>query len=231
MALGLVSPAEAQWRVGARVGLTSTFMTTENGYFYDWRYSTNPGFSASVPVRYEFKDWLAVQTELAYVQKNYGLWRSGYHEGIGEDLTNHYLSVPILAHFSFGSEKLRGYLDGGFYIGGWLASRREGGQLGTFPVTEDGNAAPDDWDSPIYPIISYDEKYEFDSRRDNRFEGGALIGVGIEYQLNERLALQGGCRYYHSLSDVQKDYMIGRVPRYLGTFDFHVGLLFSVGKK
>ncbi len=231
LALVLAVPAVAQWRVGARVGLTNTSVATENGYFYDWRYSANVGFSASVPARYDFKDWFAVQAELAYVRKNYGLWRSGYYEGMGEDLTNHYLSLPVLAHFSFGSEKLRGYLDAGFYVGGWLAARREGSRLTTFPVTEDGGAAPDDWNSPVYPMVDYDEKYAFDSRRDNRFEGGALVGVGVEYQLGERLALQGGCRYYHSLSDVQKDYMIDQVPRYLGTFDFHVGILFSVGKK
>lgn len=231
LALGLALPSAAQWRVGARVGLTTTSVTTENGYFYDWRYSSNPGLSVSVPVRYDFRDWFAVQAEVAYVQKNYGLWRSGHYEETGEDLTNHYLSLPVLAHFSFGPAKLRGYLDAGFYVGGWLAARREGGRAVTFPLTDDGLAATDDWDSPVYPTVSYDEKYAFDSRRDNRFEGGALVGVGVEWQLGGRMALQGGCRYYHSLSDVQKDYMLDRVPRYLGTFDFHVGILFPAGKK
>jgi hypothetical protein len=78
-------------------------------------------------------------------------------------------------------------------------------------------------------LYTYDEKYAFDSRRDNRFEGGALVGVGLEYRFTPVWAVVAECRYHHSLSDMQKDYMKDRVPRYLNTFLFQVGVLFTLG--
>lgn len=43
-----------------------------------------------------------------------------------------YLSVPLFARFSFGGTKLRGFLDAGFYAGGWLSSWREGTTFASF---------------------------------------------------------------------------------------------------
>ena len=223
-----VLPVAAQWRVGFQAGYTHNSLTTESGYFYDRRYVALGGFTAGVPVQYVFNDWLAVQAEVSYVQKNYGMRRSGFYDALREDRTNHYLSVPLFARFSFGGTKLRGFLDAGFYAGGWLSSRREGTTFAMFSAPEDDVENPFDvGDNNI--LYTYDEKYAFDSRRDNRFEGGALVGVGLEYRFTPVWAVVAECRYHHSLSDMQKDYMKDRVPRYLDTFLFQVGVLFTLG--
>lgn len=223
-----VLPVAAQWRVGFQAGYTHNSLTTESGYFYDRRYVALGGFTAGVPVQYVFNDWLAVQAEVSYVQKNYGMRRSGFFEPLHEDMTNHYLSVPLFARFSFGGKQLRGFLDAGFYAGGWLSSRREGTTFAMFSAPEDDVENPFDvGDNNI--LYTYDEKYAFDSRRDNRFEGGALVGVGLEYRFTPVWAVVAECRYHHSLSDMQKDYMKDRVPRYLNTFLFQVGVLFTLG--
>ena len=161
------------------------------------------------------------------MQKNYELERTGFFHQLGERLTNHYLSVPVFARFSFGGERLKGYLDAGFYAGGWLAARRKGTTFSMFSSTYDPN--PDAY-GDLTELYYYDEKYEFDSRRDNRFEGGALIGVGVEYAVTSTWAVQAGCKYYHSLTDTQKDYMLGQVPRYNNTFVFQVGVMATIGR-
>lgn len=220
-------PASAQWRVGLQGGYSYNSLTTEAGYYYDRHYNPRGGFAIGVPVQYGFNGWLAVQAEVDYVQKNYELERTGFFHQLGERLTNHYLSVPVFARFSFGGERLRGYLDAGFYAGGWLAARREGTTFSMFSSTYDPN--PDAY-GDLTELYDYDEKYEFDSRLDNRFEGGTLIGVGVEYAVTSTWAVQAGCKYYHSLTDTQKDYMLGQVPRYNNTFVFQVGVMATIGR-
>lgn len=227
-AVGSIIPAAAQWRVGVQAGYTHNTLTTESGYFYDRRYVARGGFSAGIPVQYEFYDWLAVQVEISYVQKNYGMRRSGYHKALHEDMTNHYLSVPLFARFSFGGERIRGFLNTGVYAGRWMAAWRKGITLDEFSEKEEDNPQGIGDERGLY---AYDEKYQFDSRRDNRFEGGALLGIGLEYKLTSVVALVAECRYLHSISDTQKDYMIGRVPRNHNTFLFQAGILFTPGRK
>ena len=227
LAVAGITPASAQWRVGLQGGYAHNSVTPETGCYYDRHYNARGGFTIGVPVQYGFNNWLAVQAEVAYVQKNYEMERTGFYRELGERLTNHYLSVPVFARFSFGGERLRGYLDTGFYAGGWLAARREGA---TFNMFNSGVSESPDAFGEIVDLYYYDEKYEFDSRRDNRFEGGALVGVGLEYAVTPRLAVQAGCRYYHSLTDTQKDYMLERAPRYNNTFVFQVGVMTTIGR-
>ena len=221
------TPASAQWRIGLQGGYTHNSLTTETGFYYDRHYNSRGGFAIGVPVQYGFNSWLAVQAEVSYLQKNYEMTRTGFYRQLGERLTNHYLSVPVFARFSFGGERLRGFLDAGFYAGGWLAARREGTTFSMFGNIPNNNP---DVLGDISELYRYDEKYEFDSRRDNRFEGGALVGVGLDYAVTTRWAVTAECRYYHSLSDTQKEYMLGQSPRYHNTFLFQVGFMTTIGK-
>lgn len=219
--------ASAQWRAGIQAGYTHNWLYTESGYFYTRTYEPRGGFSIGVPVQYEFEDWFALQAEVSYIQKNYRMQRTGFYSPLHENMTNHYLSIPVLAHFSFGGDHLRGFLNAGFYAGGWLASRRQGAALTSFgDYTE--------YDYPVESVESlgtlyhYDEKYPFNSTRDNRFEAGAAVGAGLQYEINDLLTVLAECRYYYSLTDLQKDYMKMQVPRYLNTMLIQIGLLITL---
>ena len=48
--------------------------------------------------------------------------RSGYVAGFHSEWSNNYLSLPIVAQFSFGGKRLRGFVNGGGYLGYWLSS-------------------------------------------------------------------------------------------------------------
>lgn len=220
--------AKAQWSVGLQAGYTHNSLTTSSGYFYDRVYHAQGGFTVGVPVRYTFTDWFALGAEATFVQKGYDARRSGFYDVLHEDVSNNYLSVPLYARFSFGGTRLRGFVNAGGYLGGWLSSYRKG--------TNYENFSGSDSESPIgiediyTSIYHYDEKVKFDSRRDNRFEAGAMAGAGISYQLIANLEIFGECRYYHSLTDMQKDYMKKQVPRYNNTFAFQAGVMFYFGK-
>ena len=214
-----IFPASAQWSFGIQGGYTYSTLTTKTRYFYDWNYVGRGGYAIGFPVQYEFFDWLAVQAELSWIQKNYRLERSPYY-GFYENRTNYYLSVPVFARFSFGGRKIRGFLNAGGYAGGWLASQRQGIEFTQFGTNQGAGTGS------VY--YQYDENYEFDKRRDNRFEGGLLLGIGIEYRIENRMSVYIEGRYYHSLSDMQKKYMKDQAPRYLGTFLIQAGYILSL---
>jgi hypothetical protein len=214
----------AQWKVGIGMGYTTNSVSTNESYFYDRHYETRGGIALSIPVQYNFKEWFALETEVTYVQKNHRVQRSGYYSPLYENNTNHYLSIPVYSHFSFGGEKLRGFLNAGFYAGYWLASHRKGK---TFSVYGLGDSFGSDI-SELDELYEYDENLSFDSRRDNRFDAGALAGIGMEYSISKRLQVTAECRYYYSLTDMQKKYMRQHIPHYNNTFAFQIGLMIGL---
>ena len=218
--------ASAQWRAGIQTGYTHNWLYTENGYFYTRTYQPRGGFSIGAPVQYEFEDWFALQAEVSYIQKNYRMQRTEFFSPLFENMTNHYLSVPVFAHFSFGGDDLRGFFNAGFYAGGWLASNRKGAAQTSFGYDYYVSMAENI--SDLTELYYYDEKYGFNSTRDNRFEAGAMIGAGLQYEINDLLTVLAECRYYYSLTDMQKNYMKMQVPRYLNTMLFQIGILFTI---
>lgn len=218
--------SRAQWSIGLQAGYTHNSLTTSSGYFYDRVYHPQGGFTIGIPVKYTFTDWFALGAEATFVQKGYDARRSGFYDILHDDVSNNYLSVPLYARFSFGGTRLRGFVNAGGYLSGWLSSYRKGTVYENFGSSDSESIFGLE---DIKTIYHYDEKVEFDSRRDNRFEAGAMAGAGISYQLIANLEIFGECRYYHSLTDMQKDYMKKQVPRYNNTFAFQAGVMFYFG--
>ena len=222
-----VLPVAAQWRVGFQAGYTHNSLTTESGYFYDRRYVALGGFTAGVPVQYVFNDWLAVQAEVSYVQKNYGMRRSGFYDALREDRTNHYLSVPLFARFSFVGQNCAVFWMRDFMpAAGWPAGVR--GQRSRFlRRTRRKTICPALATRQVCMRMTRNMRLihvaTTVSREAHWWAWGWSI-VSLPYGLSWPSAA-----YHHSLTDMQKDYMRDRVPRYLNTFLFQVGVLFTLG--
>ena len=210
--------ASAQWSMGVQAGYTHSYLDISSGYMYDYKYKPLGGFTVGVPVRYSFFDWLDVQADVSYVQKNYKKQRSSFNGLLSTDTHNHYLQLPLFARFSFGGYKVRGFLSAGGYMGYWLSSRVSGihALSGVFPESKDND------------IYYFDEKMPFNSERDNRFEAGLTGGVGEQYQATPKIQFFVEGRYYHGLTDMQKKYQYGRVPRYNSTIAFQIGCMFNL---
>lgn len=215
-----ISSVSAQWKVGAQAGYTNNSLSTTSGYAYDRNYNVLGGFTVGIPVQYEFVNWFALQTDLSYAQKNYASHRSGIYEDIQSDTKNGFLQLPVYTHFSFGGEKLRGFVNAGAYVGYWVSSKTKGNQLQYFYEVIDPDAM-----APYH----FNEKVPFDSRRDNRLDGGVMMGLGLEYQLTPQIQLSVEGRYYRGLTDLQKNYMLNQIHRYNDTFILQAGCMFTLG--
>lgn len=215
-----ISSASAQWKVGVQAGYTHNSLSTASGYAYDRNYDALGGFTVGVPVQYEFVDWFALQTDLSFTQKNYASYRSGMYKDIQSDTKNGFMQLPVYAHFSFGGEKLRGFINAGAYVGYWASSKTRGDQFQYFYSIIDPQAK-----APYH----FDGKVPFDSRRDNRFDGGLMTGLGLQYQLTPGIQLLIEGRYYRGLTDLQKNYMRNQIHRYNDTFSLQIGCMFTLG--
>ena len=207
LALMLPTLVFAQWRVGANVGLSYNHPTIDKQYMTDLVYKDRCGLSFGLMGQYDFNDWLGVRAELDWVQKNYRQTRN-VAENQDYKFTNDYLLMPVMASFSFGGEKLRGFCNVGVYGGYWLNSHRKG----------------EDFHNVSDYTYSFSEKVEFDDDRDQRWDCGFVGGLGLEYRFAKRWGAQVEARYYYSTISVQKQYMRVDDYRYNSTLAFQAGV-------
>lgn len=228
-AMGLQAQQQ-RYEIGLSAGYTRNALTTDNGSRSFTRNYPLNGFQVAVPMQYHVNEWLGVQMDLSYIQKNYALRRTGFFEGIESEFTNSFLQIPLMAHFSFGGEDLRGFMNLGGYAGYWLSSRVRGASADPFsPGSDLGD--DEQWYryTDVIDLYRYDERVPFDSRRDRRLELGLLAGVGMEYRVSAHYKVFAEARYNYSLTDLQKDYMINQIPRYNNTFGVQLGVFYGFG--
>ena len=227
LTLSLCLVARAQWSVGIMAGYDYNSYSMAKGYAYDYRYGGMGGLEVTVPVQYNFLDWLGVRADISYVQKGHTMHRTGIYEGLWTNTRDHYLHIPLMVSFSFGGEKVRGWVDAGGYIGGWLASWQKG--VDEHPI----GSEPDQEGSFKYYQdergYHFDEKVEFLDRRDQRFDAGltGLAGVGWKVTHLLELRLEGVCWY--SLIDTASRTQDNVAPRYNTTWALRFGCAFHFG--
>jgi hypothetical protein len=211
------SPEKSHWYIGFIGGYANNNLYTSTGGRTLTEYEKGHGVEFGIPVRYQVNPWFAVQTELQYIQKNYTWRRTGQYDRVYSTITNSFIDIPLLANFSLGGEKLRVFANAGGYAGVWIDSRRKG--------TQRENTVDAFNPSAIF-YSDYDERVEFDNRRDARFEAGLLAGLGLQYALNTCTFFLEG-RYYYGLTDLQQDYAYNMVSRMNSTFAVTVGAVFN----
>lgn len=222
----------AQFSVGVQAGYSQNYLLTNASGLISTQYKSLPGFAVSVPVMYSVADWFSIKTTPGYMQKNYQMQRTGFYQGIYQSNTNGYVQLPIMGHFSFGGDNLRGYVDLGGFAGYWMGAHVMGRMPNILkqPAYTDAtsNAQPNNvFDE--YTAYEYNEKYQFNTTKDKRLELGVLAGAGLSYQLNDSYQIFGEATYYNGLTDLQKKYETGQIPRYNQTYVFSVGVMFSFG--
>lgn len=225
--LTLCFGAKAQWSVGLLAGYDYNVYSMAKGYAYDYRYGNKGGLEVTVPVQYNFFDWFGLRADISYVQKGHTMHRTGVYEGERTDTRDHYIHVPLMVSFSFGGNKVRGWVDAGGYIGGWLASRCKGVMnrpIGYEPEQE--GPFKYYYDERAY---RFDEKVEFFDKRDQRFDAGLTGVAGVGWMVNQivELRLEGVCWY--SLIDTASKTPDNVAPRYNTTWALRLGCAFHFG--
>ena len=221
----------SQFFVGAEGGLNMNYLTTSNASEPFTQYQGMKGFNIGIPVGYQFTDWLAIIATPTYIKKNYDIVRTGFFTGVYQKNYNTYLQLPITARLSFGGEQLRGFVDLGGYAAYWQSARIKGTDANILnevdtafqtvnPTSILGENAP----------YSYDQKYTFNSKKDQRVELGLVGGLGVSYELLETYTFYLEGKYYRAMTDQQKHYETSQAPRYNDNFGLVLGCTVKVNQ-
>ena len=208
MLLMLTAVAHAQWRVGATIGTSANHYRMDRQYMSDYHINDRWGLTMGVTGQYDFTEWLGVRADFNWTQKNHRVLRDRIP--MDYKYVNNYLQLPVMASFSFGGQKLRGFCNLGVYGGYWLSSNYSGVDYNSFV------GAP------------YDVKghVDFNSDRDQRWDCGFVGGLGVEYRFARHWGAQVEARYYYSTTSVQKQYMRVKDYRYNSTLALQAGVCY-----
>ncbi|MBO4476503.1 MAG: PorT family protein [Bacteroidales bacterium] len=209
--LALLMPfaAHAQWRVGVTGGADYNLYSMDKQYMTDFRIDGMWGATAGISGQYDIADWLAVRADLNWTQKNYRKHRVVLSQ-IDYRYRNDYLQLPVMASFSAGGTRLRGFCNLGVYAGYWLAGRLGGSDFNNFG----------DY------VMDINESIVFNPESDQRLDFGPVGGLGLEYRLGPHWAAQAELRCYYSTVSTSRQYMRVRDYRYNTTMAAQLGVFY-----
>jgi hypothetical protein len=212
-----------RWLIGLEIGYTKNYLITNISSLPFTVLKPQDGYLVGLRVEYNLNKWLSICSNPNWSQKNYEIERTDFFAGVYEKFTNSYIQLPVFGHFSFGESRVKGFLNMGGYAAYWKSAWVKGSEGNILnPVdTVYFNSNPKTFFEENKPY-NYNQQYEFNSTRDNRFELGWLLGIGVSYDAKKfKLFIEG--RLTQSMSDQQKKYMINQVPRYNQTYSLSMG--------
>jgi hypothetical protein len=223
--------SRGQLFLGVEGGPNMNYLTTSNASEPFTNYDGMRGWNISIPVGYQIFDWLALQTAPTYIQKNFDIVRTGFFTGVYQKNYNTYVQLPLDLRFSFGGKELRGFVDLGGYGAYWVSGRIKGTEANILNEVDTAyeNVNPTSILGENYPY-TYDQKYVFNSTKDNRMEFGLIGGAGVSYELFQIYTFYLEGRYYRAMTDQQKHYEINQAPRYNDNYGLTLGCTVKVKK-
>jgi len=198
----------AQWSIGIDAGFDYNQPRVNTQYAYTRNYSCGPGATLALPVQYNFLDWVGLVLEPGFQYRSTQYTQSALYK---EWQHNLYMEVPLMVNFSFGSSKVRGFVNLGGYIGGWLAGWQD--QY----VTIDNRQAHD--------VVAK----EF-TDQNNRFDAGLVGGIGLRWLCDRKVSMSLQYRYYWDMVSCEKPHKVGSYNRYDNLHTITLGVHFNITK-
>jgi hypothetical protein len=204
---------------GFEGGYSYNMLNTSTGYRAFTSYENRGGFLLGIPLLISFTEHLALGSGLRYIQKNYRYERDFQDDRLFlySDYTNGFLQIPLYANISLANNNLRLFFDLGLTLGIWLHSNRKGQWLGVPTNVFDLN---------YLSIHEFNERVDFDSTRDNRFDSALFAGIGFKYTMRHFSPFISA-QFHYGLTNLQKDYMLSQVARYNNAITVQMGFLFN----
>jgi hypothetical protein len=223
--ISVVAFAESgRWHIGVESMYTYNTLYTEIGYRPFSQYQSGHGFGIGLPVQFTVFDWLAIQSGIQYIQRNYSLIRTNDSD-IYTHYTNSFVEFPLSVRVSthIGVEQLRAYALGGIQMGVWAHQQRSG----SFPANVH-TGYYDDRDITDISYHKYDEVLPW-TETDNRFSASVIGGIGVTYNFGLcSLYVEG--QYSYGLTDLHTQYQRQQAPRINDTVTIHTGVLVNIGR-
>lgn len=207
----------AKWSIGMKMGPNWTSISQSNSGRIDETYSSLLGLDPGIQVRYAFTDWLAVRADLSFMVRSYRMDRNlHYLDPVYTKYSNAFITIPIMADFSFGGKKLQGHAYCGGYGAFWAFAEKEGKTY---------------WMTDYYVYFEdFNEQRQFNNE-DQRLIAGAVAGLGLSYSffgpVSKKDVISIDVMYYYDLVSHHKGYTHLSDPRYLNTLSITLGLAFS----
>lgn len=206
----------AKWSLGIKLGANWTSISQSNLGRIDETYAMMNGIDFGIQARYAFTDWFALRADLSYMTRSYRMDRNlNYLDPVYTNHINTFITLPIMADFSFGGKQLHGHAYCGGYGAYWCVASREGRTY---------------WMTDYYVYFeNFDEDRTFNSE-DQRLIGGLVGGFGISYSLyglSKKDIVSLDVLYYYDLVSHHKGHANLSDPRYLNTLTVTIGWAFS----
>lgn len=213
----LQSVFNAKWSIGIKMGPTWTSISQSNFGRVDETYTMQRSIDAGLQFRYAFTDWLGIRADLSLMVRSYRMDRNlHYLDPVYTKYSNAFITIPIMADFSFGGKKLQGHAYCGGYGAFWAFAEKEGKTY---------------WMTDYYVYFEdFNEQRQFNNE-DQRLIAGAVAGLGLSYSffgpVSKKDVISIDVMYYYDLVSHHKGYTHLSDPRYLNTLSITLGLAFS----
>jgi len=214
--------SKAQILIGFEGGYNLNFVISDISNRVFEKKESRGGYQLGIKFKYDLSTRTSLLISPGLIQKNYGIRRTGRFEGVFTNYSNLYAQLPISFQFNLINKRTAFYLNSGIYLAYWVTASVEGttpNTLDVFDTVTNGQI------SEYFRIANYNDKYNFNSQRDNRIEFGLTGGFGVSYKLPGGFFPFLEIEIFQSLTDLQKKYMVQRISKYNQSYLFSFGCL------
>ena len=209
--IALATNVNAQFGIGLKGGLDFNSVTRSNSGRIDETYHAKNGADYGIILSYQINEWFALRANVEMLSRSHTMKRNlNAVKGLYTDYKNQYLTVPVMADFTFGGARVRGHFMMGGYVSYWMMANVSGN---TFDLYN--------------KIRPFDEKMEFNEYH-NRFVAGLVAGPGLSVALTEKISLELDALLYYDLVSYMKVSNVSPDPRYNNTASLTLGVIYKL---
>jgi opacity protein-like surface antigen len=206
--IALATNVNAQFGIGLKGGLDFNSVTRSNSGRIDETYHAKNGADYGIILSYQINEWFALRANVEMLSRSHTMKRNlNAVKGLYTDYKNQYLTVPVMADFTFGGARVRGHFMMGGYVSYWMMANVSGN---TFDLYN--------------KIRPFNEKMEFNEYH-NRFVAGLVAGPGLSVALTEKISLEVDALLYYDLVSYMKVSKVSPDPRYNNTASLTLGVI------
>jgi hypothetical protein len=185
------------------------------------------GYLVGLKLSYSVDEKLNLVLSSMAISKNYLINRTGKYAGLFQKHNNLYIQLPLYCQFNFKSSiKINYFITSGLYAGFWASGRINGATANILnlldTILSNGQIVE------YFKVEKFDEEYSFNKSRDDRFDWGLLFGTGISYKATSKFSFYSELKFYPSLNDQQKKYMINQRSKHNQTYSLSIGCLMKI---
>jgi opacity protein-like surface antigen len=209
--IALATNVNAQFGIGLKGGLDFNSVTRSNSGRIDETYHAKNGADYGIILSYQINEWFALRANVEMLSRSHTMKRNLHAvKGLYTDYKNQYLTVPVMADFTFGGARVRGHFMMGGYVSYWMMANVSGN---TFDLYN--------------KIRPFNEKMEFNEYH-NRFVAGLVAGPGLSVALTEKISLELDALLYYDLVSYMKVSKVSPDPRYNNTASLTLGVIYKL---